>query len=87
MTLVGRLQARVDGRPITIIGEPGGLLIQTDRLSTLWRARSSWPAFRKPLQTLHELFNTRVVVQWPGQRRTVVHPAPPWYVRLFLPKG
>ncbi len=85
LTLAGRLDGNVGGRPVSLIAENRDLILEVSNLRTLFTLRRIWRLSAQPLLAMLKLSDIRfkVRISWLGS--VEVSPRPPFFVRLMLP--
>jgi len=83
--LAGRIDALVDGRPVTLVAARNNLELTVARWSTLVAMRRRFPGLIRSLRGGLQASDIGLSVRigWFGRVR--VHPNPPLLVRLLLP--
>ena len=86
LSLAGRIEATVDGRPISLVARSGDLTLSVGNLRSIVTLRRSWPAVIRVLRPLIERGNLRLLVRlrWTGALE--VFPNPNFLLRLLLPQ-
>ena len=86
LSLAGRLDGYVDGRPVSLVAEDRDITLITGKFRTLLTLRRSWQAIMQPLQAVLERAEIRLLVRmgWFGQ--VELFPNPNYLVRLLLPR-
>ena len=86
LSLAGRIEGTVDGRPVSLVARGGDLTLIVGNLRTIFTLRRSWPAVIRSLRPLIERGNLRLLVRlrWIGTLQ--VFPNPNLLLRLFLPR-
>ena len=85
LTLAGRLEGNVGGRPVSLIAENRDLILEVRNLQALLTLRRSWRFIVEPLLAFLNLsdIHLKVRIRWLGI--VEVSPKPPLFVRLMLP--
>ena len=86
LSLAGRLDGNVDGRPMSLVAEGRDLVLGAGKLATLLALRKCWRFTVRPLQALRQHGGVRILAQVPWLGKVEVFPNPNFLVRLFLPQ-
>jgi hypothetical protein len=86
LSLAGRLDGSVDGRPFRLVADNRDLLFAPNKLSTLLLLQRSWRATLYPLREIFRLAQIRLLVRIGWFGNVEVFPKPNYLLRLFLPK-
>jgi hypothetical protein len=86
LSLAGRLEGTIDGRPISLVTEGRDLLLRAGSLATLLALRKSWQATVPPLRALLQQGGFRLLARAPWLGKVELFPNPNFLVRLFLPR-
>lgn len=86
LSLAGRLDGTVDGRPVSLVAEGRELILAGGKVSTLLALRKSWQATAHPLRALLRPGGIRLLARAPWLGRVELFPNPNFLVRLFLPR-
>jgi hypothetical protein len=86
LSLVGRLDGKIDGRPVNLVAENLELVLAVENLRTLLSLRRSWKASHLPIRSLIERFGIRLSVQLRWFGNTEVLPRPNYIISLLLPR-
>jgi hypothetical protein len=86
LSLAGRLDGYVDGRPVSFVAENRDLTLSTSKLSTLLTLRRSWQATVQPLRAVRERAEIRLMIRIRWFGKVEVFPNPNYLIRLLLPR-
>jgi hypothetical protein len=86
LSLAGRIEGTIDGRPVSLVARGGDLTLSVGNLRTIVTLRRNWPAVIGSLRPLIERGNLRLLVQlrWTGALE--VFPNPSLLLRLYPPR-
>lgn len=87
LTLAGRIDGTVDGRPIRILAARRDVIFEAGRLRTFLAARRGWRSTFLPLRALLARMEVRLLVRL-GRFGTIeLFPRPALLTRLMLPSS
>lgn len=86
LTLAGRLDGSIGGRPVNVIAEHRGLTLEVSDLRTLVTLRCSWQFIVKPILEIMNRSDIRFMVRISWLGRLELFPRPHLFVRLMLPR-
>ena len=86
LTLAGRLDGSVDGRPVTLLADGRDLTLVSGSIRTLFRLRRMWGAVAGPLGTIFTQTDIRLFVRVGRLGRVELLPNPSLLFRLILPR-
>ena len=86
MSLAGRLDSYLDGRPLRLVAENREITLIAARLRTLLALRGNWRAFGHVLHNFLQPAGIRIVVRVKGFGKVEVFPRPNFLTRLLLPR-
>ena len=86
MSLAGRLDGYMDGRPLSLVAENREITLIARRLRTLLALRESWWAFGQLLGNFLQPAGIRIVVRMKWFGNVEVFPRPNFLTRLLLPR-
>jgi len=84
VTLAGRVEAVVDGRPILIDASGDVVTLEPAGWRQAWSLRRDWPRVRGLLSRVGERLPVRVVSRLPMLGEVALYPSPAWWARLLL---
>jgi hypothetical protein len=86
LTMAGRLDGEVDGRPVSLSAERQTLVFSAKSVRTLLTLRRSWRSMVEPLRALLTRSDVRLLVRvgWLGSLEVLPHPS--YLVRRLLPR-
>ncbi len=84
LSLAGRLDGTVDGRPVSLVGAGRDLVLAPGKVATLLALRKDWRSTFHPLRALLQQGDIRLLAQVPWLGKVEVFPNPNFLVRLFL---
>lgn len=84
MSLAGRIDGEVGGRPMSLVAESQNLVVNLGSLRALWMIRRGSRAIIQPLRSFVARSDIRLFVgiKWWG--RVEVYPNPSFLVRMLL---
>ncbi len=85
LSLAGRIDGIVNGRPVNLIAERQELLLTVRHWRTLLTIRRQVHSLTSALQALLTRSNIRLFVRIRWLGRVEVHPNPPILVRMLMP--
>lgn len=85
LTLAGRIDGSIDGRPVTIVGEGAALELSIHDWRSLLTSTHSWRTIVEPLRALLTRSDIRFMVRIKWLGTVEVLPNPGLLVRLMLP--
>jgi hypothetical protein len=87
LSLVGRLDGEIDGRPVSLVAENGQVVLAAEKLLTLLTLRRIWKSSRSSLRRVLETVGMRVLIRsrWFGTAEVL--PKPSFVIRLLLPRA
>ncbi len=87
LTMAGRIDGEVDGRPVSLTAERQTLVFSAKSVRTLLKVRRSWRSMVQPLRALLTRSDVRLLVRvgWLGS--VEVLPNPSYLVRRLLPRS
>jgi hypothetical protein len=85
LRLAGRIDGKVDGRPVSLVAERQGLVFTVRRWRTLLTIRRSSLSLIEPLRAFFSQSDIRLFVRIRWLGRVEVHPNPSFLIRLLLP--
>lgn len=86
LSLVGRLDGKIDGRPVSLVAENHELVLAADNLRTFLTLRRTWKA-SMPFRSVIERVGIRVLVRLRWFGTTEVFPKPNHLISFLLPRG
>ncbi len=86
MSLAGRLDGYLDGRPLCLVAENCEITLIARRLRTLLVLRRNWRAFGQLLGNFLQSAGIRIVVRMKWFGKVEVFPRPNYLTRLLLPR-
>jgi len=86
MSLAGRLDGYLDGRPLRLVAENREITLIARRLRTVLALRGSWPAFGQLVRNLCHPAGIRIMVKVKWFGSVEVFPRPNFLTRLLLPR-
>lgn len=84
LSLAGRFDVLVDGRPATLVLEDGVAVFRVRQLRHFLRFRSCWKSVSKPAEALLKLSDLRLLVQSPWLGSVQLSPRPVWITRWLM---
>lgn len=84
LTLAGRNDGVVDGRPVSLVAERQDLVLTVGRWRTLQTIRRSSRSLIEPLRAFLTRSDIRLFVRIGWLGRVEVHPNPPFLVRMLF---
>lgn len=84
--MVGRIDAKVDGRPVSLISENKTLVFDVSRIRTLIKTRRGLRAAFKLLRSLLAQTDMRIMVRIGRLGNFELFPNPSYMVNLTLPR-
>jgi len=86
LTMAGRIDGEVDGRPVSLIAERQTLVFSAKSVRTLLTLRRSWRSMVQPLRALLTRSDVRLLVRvgWLGSAEVL--PNPSYLVSRLLPR-
>ncbi len=85
VTLAGRIDASINGRPFSLIASDQDLVLTTNDLKTLLNLKGQWPAFGSLLRRFFSVTETRLLIRYKRLNSIEVFPRPARFVRWILP--
>jgi len=86
MSLAGRLEGYLDGRPLSLVAENREITLIAGRLRTLLALRRNWRAFGQLRRYFLQPDGIRIVVRMRWFGKVEVFPRPNFLTRLLLPR-
>ncbi len=86
LSLAGRLDGHVDGRPVSFVAENRDLTLSTSKISTLLTLRRSWQSTVQLLRAARERSEIRFMLRMRWFGKVEVFPKPNYMIRLLLPR-
>lgn len=86
LTVAGRIDGEVDGRPVSLTAERQTLVFSANSVRTLLTLRRSWRSMVQPLRALLTRSDVRLLVRVGWLGGVEVLPNPSYLVRRLLPR-
>ncbi len=85
LTVAGRLDGHVDGRPVSLIAEDCDLTLDVGNIRNLLRLRRCWRAAVQPLRTFPLRADIRLLARLGWFGKVELFPSPNFLIRMVLP--
>jgi hypothetical protein len=85
LSLAGRLDGHLDGRPVSLVAENRDLVLHAGRIRTLLTLRRSWKSTVQPLRAVLGRAEIPLMLRIGWFGKVEVFPNPIYLIRLLLP--
>ena len=86
LSLAGRLDCYVDGRPLSLVADKREVTLSIGKFNTLLTLRRGWKTVMQPVRVLFELAEMRLLLRIPWFGKVEVFPNPNYIVNIMLPR-
>ena len=86
LSLAGRLDCHVDGRPFSLVADKREVTLSIGKFSTLLKLRQGWQTLMQPVRALFESADIRLLLRIPWFGKVEVFPNPNCMIHIMLPR-
>lgn len=87
LTLVGRLDATLAGRPLTLEGDDRNLIVDVAHIRPWLKLRRAWTPLSNHFRRWLDCFGIRLLVRFRWFGSVELLPNPPYWIGLVFPRG